>query len=339
MLIVKNRPEEKQGKILFYHGQNFGYFIYGQFNQYEESGSDSENLALCIKEYSCDNIPFKHDEGACIVSNIEIRRNDYCLVPKKYIYDFDRITKNAEFQVIRHLAHDLSPKLSSVDSVLKHLLHFIESHEHLQLHEPLQEQFYDGQVLEPVGEAITNARRDILQMHKLIKETRKVVTEEISLEEFKSMNLLDFMDSTKKKYANRNFNLLVDCDQEIQCELHENSFAEMIDNFIRNAEIHGFVNGSNQAEHKILIKVTKGVSDSSLSVEIKNNGKQLPAELTVEKFAEFGNKGKNSSGDGLGGAYIYKVILAHRGSLEIIRDDPEYTVNFKITLPNLEGIK
>lgn len=335
MLIVKNRPETKQGKILFYYGQNYGYFVYGQFAQYDQSDSDQENLASFIKNYSCEDIQIKHDEGACIVSNLEIRINDYCLLPKKYIYDFDRITKNAEFQVVRHIAHDLSPKLSTVDSVLKHLVHFIESHELLQ--EPLQEQFYEGQVLEPVGEAIANARRDILQMHKLIKETRKVVTEEISLEEFNSVNLRDFLEATKKKYTNRNITLDIDCDQDIQYELHETSFAEMIDNFVRNAEIHGFVNGSNRTECKIVIKVTKGENNSNLIVEIKNNGKQLPDELTLDKFISFGTKGKNSPGDGLGGAYIYKVIRAHRGSLEIIRNDKdkESPVNFKITLPNL----
>jgi sensor histidine kinase regulating citrate/malate metabolism len=113
----------------------------------------------------------------------------------------------------------------------------------------------------------------------------------------------------------------------------------MIDNFVRNAEIHGFVSGSNRTENKIVIKITKGVNDLNLIVEIKNNGKRLPEELTVGKFAEFGNKEKNSSGEGLGGAYIDKVIRAHRGVLEITRGDKEYPVNFKITLPNLEGAK
>jgi nitrogen-specific signal transduction histidine kinase len=64
-----------------------------------------------------------------------------------------------------------------------------------------------------------------------------------------------------------------------------------------------------------------------------NNGVPLPNELTAEKFIDFGSKGKSSPGDGLGGAYIYKVIRAHRGNLEIIRDNKEFPVNFRITLP------
>lgn len=327
MLVDKKRPETKHGKVLFYYQQ---YFEYNQ----ECYPHKNENLASSIEEYSSEYIKLRHSEGVCIVSNQEIRLNDYCLLPKKYIYDFDRITANAEFQVVRHIAHDLSPKLSSVDSVLKHLTSFIASHELLQ--EPLQEQFYEGQTLEPVGEAIDKARSDISQMHKLIKDTRKVITEEIPLEEFSSVNMRDFLEATKKKYANGTFTLDIDCDQDIQYEMHETSFAEMIDNFVRNAEIHGFVNGDKRAECKIALVVTKRKNDPSMVVEIKNNGNPLPDELTVEKFTDFGSKGKNSPGDGLGGALIYKVIRAHRGNLEIIRNDKEYPVNFKITLPNPE---
>jgi len=330
MLIDKNRPQSKHGRIFFYYQRNFAY----------ESTSypiKNENLALSIEKYSCEYIKLRHDEGACIVSNNEIRRNNYCLLPKKYIYDFDRITRNAEFQVVRHIAHDLSPKLSTVDSVLKHLTHFIESHELLQA--PLQEQSYKGQTLVPVAEAIEMARNNISQMEKLIKDTRKVITEEIPMEEFNSVNLRDFLDAAKKKYANGNIRLDIDCDQNIQYEMHETSFAEMIDNFIRNAEVHGFAKKSKRTKLKISIMVTKRKNDSSLIIEIKNNGAPLPDELTVEKFTEFGNKGKNSHGDGLGGAWIYKVIRAHRGDLEIIREDKEYPVNFKITLPQTEGIK
>jgi hypothetical protein len=325
MLIDKNKPGSKYDKILFYYAQDFGYFYVGHYV------ANNENLASCIKEYSCEEIQIKHDEGACIVSNKEIRLNNYCLLPKKYIYDYDRITANAEFQVVRHLAHDLSPKLSTVDSVMKHLIHFIESHELLQV--PLQEQYYEGQTLEPVGEAIDNARRDISQMHKLIKDTRKVITEEISLEEFRIVNLRDFLEATKKKYTNRSIALQIDCDQEIEYEMHETSFAEMIDNFVRNAEIHGFVSGAKRTESKIVIVVTKQKNDPNLIVEIKNNGKPLPVELTVGKFICFGSRGKNSPGDGLGGALINKVIRAHRGRLEIVRNDKEFPVNFKITLP------
>ncbi len=45
----------------------------------------------------------------------------------------------------------------------------------------------------------------------------------------------------------------------------------------------------------------------------------------------FGIKSKDSHGEGLGGAWVGKVIEAHNGSFQIIRD--KNSVHFRITLP------
>lgn len=92
MLIDKNRPETRHDKIFFYYGLEFGFFAWGQYC------ANNENLASCINKYSCKNIQNKDDEGVCIISNNEIRNNEYCLLPRKYIYDSSRITTN---QVVR----------------------------------------------------------------------------------------------------------------------------------------------------------------------------------------------------------------------------------------------
>lgn len=235
--------------------------------------------------------------------------------------------QEAEFQVVSHIAHNLSPRLSSVSSVLKHLNEFLASKNLLQ--EPIQEQFYDDQVMELVGDAIAKARQDVIQMNSLIKDTRKVITEEIRKEDFKKVNLEGFLNSIKAKYVNRSFKLAIDCDGGIYFELHETSFAEMIDNFIRNAEIHGF----NQQSEPQLIEIACQVEDNRLNIDFKNNGLPLPAELTADKFISFGGKRTNSPGEGLGGAYIDKVIRAHEGELQIITSDKIFPVCFRICLP------
>ena len=48
-------------------------------------------------------------------------------------------------------------------------------------------------------------------------------------------------------------------------------------------------------------------------------------------FLAFGRKSGDSPGEGLGGAWIGKVIAAHNGSFEIIRD--EHALHFRIMLP------
>ena len=53
--------------------------------------------------------------------------------------------------------------------------------------------------------------------------------------------------------------------------------------------------------------------------------------MDEKKFLSFGTKSSDSPGEGLGGAWIGKVIEAHDGSFGIIRD--ETPVHFRIILP------
>lgn len=250
------------------------------------------------------------------------------LVSLRAILNIEEKKQEAEFQVVRHIAHNLSPRLSSVGSVLKHLNDFLLSKNLLQ--EPIQEQFYDGQQMEFVGDAIAKARLDVIQMNNLIKDTRKVITEEITREDFNNVNILDFFETIKAKYINESFTLLIECDNSINFELHETSFAEMIDNFIRNAEIHGF---NAQTTLSPLIVISCQIENKLINIDIKNNGLPLPPELTADKFISFGEKRTNSPGEGLGGAYINKVIRAHEGDLQIITSDRNFPVCFRICLP------
>jgi len=52
--------------------------------------------------------------------------------------------------------------------------------------------------------------------------------------------------------------------------------------------------------------------------------------LIVEtEYLSFGKKSINNRGEGLGGAWIGKVIEVHDGTIEIIRD--KHPIRFKVT--------
>ncbi|HIJ80798.1 MAG TPA: hypothetical protein HPP76_03710, partial [Desulfuromonadales bacterium] len=86
ILIDKNRPEARHGRILFSYG--------------------THNISDLLKDYSCKSFQIKHDEGACIVSNNEIKLNDYNLLPKKFIYDFNRIKQQVGADMIQYVRHE-----------------------------------------------------------------------------------------------------------------------------------------------------------------------------------------------------------------------------------------
>jgi nitrogen fixation/metabolism regulation signal transduction histidine kinase len=109
--------------------------------------------------------------------------------------------------------------------------------------------------------------------------------------------------------------------------LHRESFVEAVNNLLRNAEVHGFPEPDAGNEVRFTLRQTR----KRIIIDYTNNGRPFPVNLSTRDFLSFGRKGADSPGEGLGGAWIGKVIEAHGGSLEIIRDGQP--VHFRITLP------
>jgi nitrogen fixation/metabolism regulation signal transduction histidine kinase len=109
--------------------------------------------------------------------------------------------------------------------------------------------------------------------------------------------------------------------------LHRESFVEAVNNLLRNAEVHGFPEPDAGNEVRFTLRQTR----KRIVIDYTNNGRPFPANLSARDFLSFGRKGADSPGEGLGGAWIGKVIEAHGGGFEIIRDGQP--VHFRITLP------
>ena len=167
-------------------------------------------------------------------------------------------------------------------------------------------------------------------MQNLIKDTRKIIAEEILPEDFACHSLKELFDKDiKPKYADRQFPIIIRCREGVSADLHRTSFVEMIDNLIRNAEIHGF--SQPDKPYRVIFKIY--ADKDKVILDYKNNGEPLPGEFTKEGFLSFGSRRNDSPGEGLGGAFINKVVRAHRGSFEILKGDNWHNVRFKITIP------
>ena len=109
--------------------------------------------------------------------------------------------------------------------------------------------------------------------------------------------------------------------------MHRSFFVEAIQNIIRNAEMHAFQ--KNRTDGEIRFQITE--RGENIVIDYTNNGCNFPDNMTTEKFLTLGEKAVTSPGEGYGGAWIGKVIDAHNGIFEIIRDDNP--VHFRITIP------
>ena len=292
---------------------------FGTANQGAKSYDNSLLLALRLVHYLIAfGIPF------FVASVIDL----YCTERKSFL-KIETEKKDAEFQVVSHLAHNIKPKLSSAQSVLNHLKDFIHR---VDLEESaLQKQYYEGQATETVAEAIQKAQAALNQVNEEIINIRDLITEEINEEDFQKIDINElFRKEIIPLFTHGDDDLQIEIEADPKCKvlLHKHSFVESMNNLIRNALVHGFGNPSFRRTIKFAVKKRR----RGIIIDYFNNGAPLPAEINRDNLLSYGVKSVESPGGGLGMAYVGKMIKAHSGTFEIL-DDPDYNVHFRITLP------
>jgi len=231
--------------------------------------------------------------------------------------------QEAEFSILGHLTHNVKPNIQIAKSPLVAVLEF------------LQERGVSGQVLakrldgsdETVGEALGKAVLSLDQIGGILDNTRKLVTHRIRREDFSDVALVSLLaGEIAPLYAGR-LRIAVTGDDQLTLRLHRESFTEAINNLVRNALTHAFTGAHPDPQLLFAVRETR----SRVIIDYTNNGRPFPANLGAKDFLSCGRKSHDSPGEGLGGAWIGKVVEAHRGSFEIVRDDSP--LHFRITLP------
>ena len=109
----------------------------------------------------------------------------------------------------------------------------------------------------------------------------------------------------------------------------------MIDNFVQNAIRHGFIDNF-VSNSEVLIEI-EDQNPLTFNLKIRNDGKPLPPEFTIEDFLAKGASSKEDVGSGFGGFLIGKIVKNHGGSVilgerESLKSKP-YNVEFIVSLP------
>ncbi len=245
---------------------------------------------------------------------------------KERLKVFDK-KQEAEFDIVRHLAHNIKPKIHMIKSPIVHVKNYLE--EKQLLGEVLSTRLNGTK--ETLGDALNIAVKSSEQIHSILESARDLVTREIRKEDFQDVDIYKLFESDiKPLFANKPYKLIakkVDSELDGSIQLHKESFIEAINNIIRNAELHAF----NESLSDARLEFDINGNDENIIIDYKNNGLPFPRNMNEKDFLSFGTKSSDSPGEGLGGAWIGKVIEAHNGSFQIIRD--ENPVHFRITLP------
>ena len=231
--------------------------------------------------------------------------------------------QEAEFSILRHLNHNMKPNIQIAKSPLNAVIDFLE--ENGMLGKVLARRL-DGSN-ETIGEALQKTVMSLNQINDILDATRKLVTQQISGEDFRESEIVGLFEREIIPLYSGSLRIGVEGDPRLKVRLHRESFIEAINNIVRNAEIHAFPDSLEGAELNFVIREQR----KKVIIDYTNNGRPFPSNLSTRDFLSFGKKSGESPGEGLGGAWICKVIEAHQGTFEIIRD--ENPVHFRITLP------
>ncbi len=245
-------------------------------------------------------------------------------------------TKQAEADVIKTLTHQLRPKLSSLNSIANRIERVITRDKIGDAKEYNEMEFQNDPEIESLIVVPDNYNLSQL-LHKLQNETKhlsdiitnvdKVMNFNLLEEDLKEVNIVQFLkDYVQQKEMEDGFDYLISIKGDpVSVMLHEASFRELLDQLILNASIHGFTgrNGIKTINFVVKYLKTRGI----VSMEYSNNGK--PFNLTQKDFITAFEKGQGSTGSGIGGNYINRIVEAHNGKLMV---DEKNEKGFALTI-------
>jgi len=234
---------------------------------------------------------------------------------------------DAEYNILRHLNHNVKPNILMARSPITSVISFLESRN--MLDETLAKRL-DGSD-ETVRQALNHAMISLEHINDILESTRKLVTHEIRRADFQEVDIGELFELEIIPLFASKMSIAIQSNGATKIRLHRQSFIEAMLNLVRNAEVHGFQEDCSSAV--LLFRITE--RRKKIVIDYTNNGRPFPENLSEKDFLTFGRKSGDSPGEGLGGAWIGKVIAAHNGTFEIIRD--ENPLHFRIMLPK-EGI-
>ncbi|MFD2670965.1 N-6 DNA methylase [Marinicrinis sediminis] len=258
--------------------------------------------------------------------------------------ELERTAQDAQKEIISTLSHNALPYIFYIHSNISILRKFLYSKGMLDefVENPIQNtKDIDIELLiASESSLVRDSIRGIFDrlevytktLEEYIDRTNKIIKLDLKKSDFKIVNLCDFLNELvdiHRREIKDKYQISVDCLKNIYLNMHEVSFRELFNQLFRNAEMHAFdMKNNKKNKNTIRIKVTE--NGDFLNIIYTNNGR--PFDLSKNDYISPLKKGRESNGQGLGGAYINKVIGAHSGRLEINQRDSGMELHFILPL-------
>jgi len=242
-----------------------------------------------------------------------------------------------ELDFIKTLKHSLKQPTAGLGNDFAALKHFlntkITTQQTLDLAETIVPIFEDDgpETIERYTLASTLARmeRSLTDIDYILEQAIQLIT--IANPHKKEVDLKAILNQIKGEYSNVTIkvsggvtNLIAD-ESQLKIVLH---------NLIDNAIKHGFKD--LKMNPTIWLEIRKK-DKSFIELSVRNNGKPLPPQFTIEDFLAKGKSTKADVGSGFGGFLIGQIIKNHKGKImlnnNVGNEILPHNVEFIISLP------
>ena len=268
------------------------------------------------------------------VPNIEDQQRQVSEYKSKVLSQFEEVikeksvtSKESELKIFRAFKHELGNRSSELNNYLQTLKLYLE-----KIQTEKQNVDLNKKISERAGAlSISDLFNAMFSVQDKISSSFRAVQNvfdfQSGLSQIKPHNLVEMTQQKIKEYKKTEANLefvilynnsisefVVDCDN--------NQFGVLIENFIRNAEMHGAM---NKKQKLIVVFAFEYVKESNeIMMHIINDGRKLPEGFTIDEFTSFGLKSGATGNTGIGGYLIRLVVDNHRGNLKLgLSDDWE----------------
>jgi two-component system, NtrC family, sensor kinase len=249
-------------------------------------------------------------------------------------------------QMVAGIAHEINNPVNFIHGNVKHVQSYVEDLlaiiELLQRHSPALEPQVQAEIedfnleflAKDIFKALESMSHGSNRITSIVKSLRNFAR--LDQAEQKEVDLHEGIDSTlllleyrlnDQFQINRQFASL----PMIQCYPAQVNqvFMHLLNNSIDAIKERQHQEANLKAEIKIRTYV---VDETSIAIEIQDNGVGIPEEIRNEIFNPFFTTKSVGKGKGLGLAICYRVVHSHNGTIEV-RSIPNQTTSFTVQLP------
>jgi|APSaa5957512622_1039677.scaffolds.fasta_scaffold07071_3 type I restriction-modification system DNA methylase subunit/signal transduction histidine kinase len=228
--------------------------------------------------------------------------------------------REAEFEMVGRLEHNISPRLSGAKTCIELSIELIKqeslSKEAINVDATEKELAINKlgiafKELNIITDILDRARKDVL--HNV--EEKRLNFQEVDICKIFEEDIIPLY---KNIIGFEEIGIVVNCNEVENIKLDKTAFMEAINNIIKNACDWGF-KGSKNVNAELVFDI--GEDDDFIIIDYKNNGKMFPKEIDKEQFLKQ---------RGHGGKTVNDFLQVHDAEFEIVRCS---NCNFIIKIP------